>query len=315
MNTNSRLHQTSGTNDNSSTILIEFVMLLNEKKISLDNTNKLKELAKSIVDIDLKKALLTDKLCSDSFVPKMVAIEVLSSELLNDAHIRNLLIKELKNNRYDEVRTLIIRKLSAYTNKYSEVVTTLCELLADKYESIPLKKTLINVLSNKLNNPAIKKLIYSKAYDESSDIKIEVIKIFKDCLEDDNVIKLLLLKVEDYDDTVKIAALSALSSKLLDPCIKSNYMSMLKDAQKHSIPVRSSIINILSAHLNDKSIQALMIDIFFEDTNSAIRNLVKDALFRNLSESDLNKLFNQRISSEFSKYDMKKNIRQKLDNI
>ncbi len=302
-------------NDDYPNALIEFVTLMNEKKLSLMTVNKLKALVKSIVDVDFKKALLTDKLCSDSFAPKMAAIEVLAPDLLDDSHIRNLLIKELKDNRYDEVRTLIINKLSACTNKYSEVVTIFCELLADKYESAQLKKTLISALSNKLDNPVIKKLIFSKIYDENSDIKIEVIKIFKDYIEEDNTIKLLLLKVNDHDDTVKAAALTILKYKLHDPRIKSIYLSMLKDGEKYSNIARSTIIDILSGHLDDKAIQNSMIEIFFEDNNSSIRDFVKDVLLKNLSETDLKILFNKKISSEVSKYDMQKNARQKLDSI
>ncbi len=315
MNTNSRLNQSSNSNEYSQTVLIELVTLLNEKKISLENTNRLKILAKSIVDIEFKKVILTDKLCGDSFVPKMVAIEVLASELVDDSHIRSQLLKELKDNRYDEVRTLIINKLSTCTNKYPEVVTMLCELLADKFESIPLKKALINALSNKLDNPAIKKLIFSKIYDESADIKVEVIKLLKNHLDEDSVIKLLLLQIEDIDETVKLAALGTLKYKLPDPRINSIYLSILKDIEKYSIIIRSEIIDILSAHLNDKIIQNSMIEIFFNDTYSSLRDTIKDALFKNLSENDLKNLFNQKISSEFSKYDMQKHARQKLDSI
>ena len=201
------------SNFDQSYLYSEFISKLNSKDINPGKVSELKSIALSIENIDIKRIILIDKLYSDNYLSKIIAIDVLAPELVKDEEIRKLLLNSLENNNHASVKSSIINVILPHINKYKDIELATIKLLSINYEIPAVKKLLIKSLAPRLIKPEIKNVIINKLEDDSSSVRVAVVESLSFYLDNEEILDSILKKLKDNDTSVRIAAVKAIGQK------------------------------------------------------------------------------------------------------
>lgn len=299
----------------SSNFLFEFISMLNSKEISPDKIREFEDAAARIDNNEIKKVILMDKLCGDNYLSKIVAIEVLTPYLMHDDKIRAILLDNLVNSTHDSVKKAIIKTITPFINKYTDIEQAITRLLSSQYESPAIKEIVIKANAIRLSRPDLRNAVISKLKDENIRVRtaaIEALAHYSDNLE---ILDYLLDSLKDLDNTVKIAAIKAIGTKAERPEIKKILIGKLENNSEHQ-SIKETVIDVLAADLeNSAEIQDIFVNIFFNDTNSAIRNAVKNVLLKNLSIEVLQDIFASKLVFEKSTATLKNSVKARLNKL
>ena len=296
-------------------IYCEFLSKLNSKDLSIEKIAELKELAIQIGNRDIKKIILIDKLFSDNYLSKIIAIAVLANQFIDDDEVRYFLMKNLEDNAHPSIKRSVIDVIIPYINKYPEIETTIVKLVTSNTETPALKKVLIKALAPRLLKPKIREVIISKLNDEISSIRVSVIECLAFYADNAEILEAILNKLNDNDTPVKIAAIKALSDKVNIDIVKKALIKKLDDINEFQI-IKECCIEVLAQAIKDNAdIKNKFIEIFFSDINSSVRNYAKNALLLNIQISELQEIICAKLVVEKSKVNMQNNIKNKFKKI
>jgi len=281
-----------------SNLLLKLITILNSKEISPDKIHEYKVIAANVDNNEIKKVLLIDKLFSENFTPKVIAIEILAPSLINDNTVRSILINTLENNKNDSVRKAVLTVFSPFADIYKDIGKSLIKILMDKFESSTAKEHIIKILTPKLGDQDLRDMLLLIFQDESTNVKVAAINAFSNFTDDKKVLSCLIESIKEYDISVRIAAIKALKLKCHEYEIKNILISKLKEQDEYHA-VKQAVVETLSMNLREHSdIQRCFMDAFFNDKNVEVRNLIKNILLTNIPATELEKLFRLKIQLE-----------------
>jgi len=284
--------------DRQANLLFELITILNSNDITPDKIYKYKVIAANIDNNKAKKDLLINKLSCENFIPKIIAIEILAPSLISDSTVRSLLINTLEKNENELIRKAILTVFSPFADIYKEIGRSLIKILMDKYESSTTKEQIIKILTHKLGDQSLREMLMLILHNESSNVKITAINALSNYTDDKKVLSYLLKCINEPDVLIKIAAIKALKHKCQEYEIKNILISRLKEQDEYQA-VKEAIIETLSAYLKQQNdIQRCFMDVFFNEKNAEVRNLIKNLLLTNISTTKLEKLFSIKIQLE-----------------